>query len=143
MAVKFLVRLQTVPSVLRFLFREVVVKCDVIYDARKRYGQLLFNAKCNFNAIYDGKSLSCVSFNPFYHRTKLAHIIMLAVPVYKAPNNLAPPYLPARCHHWAPSASIIRQFQVHCRWYSSCLGSGIRCCLTTPLEQSSYTYLST
>ena len=34
-------------------------------------------------------------------------------------------------------------FQVHCRWYSSCLGSDIRCCLTTPLEQSSYTYLST
>jgi len=38
----------------------------------------------------------------------------LAVMVYKALNNLAPVRrLPASYRQWAPSASIIRQFQVH------------------------------
>jgi len=83
----------------------------------------------------------------------------LAVLVYKALNNLAPPYLspqrtaipfftfflqlPACCRHRAPSASIIRQFQVHHHWYQfTSWRSSIRCCLTTPLEQTVFLLMS-
>jgi len=40
--------------------------------------------------------------------------------------------LPARCHHWAPSALIIWQFQVHyCSYQFTSWRSSIRCCQTT------------
>jgi len=47
--------------------------------------------------------------------------INLAVLVYKTLNNLASLYLSDNCQlvatNWAPSASIIRKFQVHHNWY--------------------------
>jgi len=69
----------------------------------------------------------------------------LAVLVCKALNKRAPPcllydcQLVASCHRQAPSASIIRQFQVHYHWYQfTSWRSSTHCCWTTPLEQSSY-----
>jgi len=51
---------------------------------------------------------------------------------------------PASCHHRPPPGSIIRQFQVHHHCYQfTSWRSNIRCCRTTPLEQSSYKCRST
>ena len=90
----------------------------------------------------------------FYRATFSARVITvrqlvefnLAVLVYKALNNLGTTVsvrrLPARCHHRAPPASIIRQFSVHCHLYQfTSWTASIRCCWTMPLERSSYTHV--
>jgi len=53
-------------------------------------------------------------------------------------------HLPASCLHWAPSASIVKQFQKHYHSYQfTSRRLSICCCRTTPLQQSSYSCPST
>ena len=68
----------------------------------------------------------------------------MASPTYCSCTTISARQLPARCHHRAPLASIIRQFQLHYHLYQfTSWTASIHCCQTMPLGQSSYACPST